>query len=40
MVISFIGGIVSQTIAVAVKGMQPKDLEIAYKLVEKRIILS
>ena len=35
MVIAFIDGIISQKIAVAVKALQPKDLETAYKLVKK-----
>ena len=35
MVIAFVDGIISQKIAVAVKALQPKDLETDYKLVKK-----
>jgi len=38
MVIAFIDGILNQKIAVAVKALQPKDLDAAYKLVKKEEI--
>ena len=38
MVIAFVDGIISQKVAVAVKALQPKDLETAYKLVKKEEI--